>query len=77
MAVTTDSLDTQIRSSAGRAVANIDRLADSLKRQRNTAFSKPGGSDFHGRNKPHISLGSGTGELDVPYEYLEELKKQV
>ena len=38
---------------------------------------KTGGSDFHGSNKPHISLGSGTGELEVPYKYLEELKKQV
>lgn len=38
---------------------------------------KTGGSDFHGSNKPHISLGSGTGELEVPYQYLEELKKQV
>lgn len=38
---------------------------------------KTGGSDFHGSNKPHISLGSGTGELEVPYKYLEELKKVV
>lgn len=36
---------------------------------------KTGGSDFHGENKKHISLGSGTGELEVPYEYLEQLKK--
>lgn len=35
---------------------------------------KTGGSDFHGVNKPHIALGSGTGELEVPYEYLEVLK---
>ena len=34
-----------------------------------------GGSDFHGANKPHIQLGRGTGELRVPYEYLEKLKE--
>ncbi len=33
-----------------------------------------GGSDFHGKPKPHISLGSGTGNLNVPYFYLENLK---
>ena len=37
---------------------------------------KTGGSDFHGENKPHISLGTGIGgELDVPYEWLEKLKE--
>jgi len=35
---------------------------------------KTGGSDFHGGNKKHIALGSGTGSLDVPYDYLEALK---
>lgn len=34
-----------------------------------------GGSDFHGKNKPDIDLGSGRGNLSVPYEYLEELTK--
>jgi len=38
---------------------------------------KTGGSDFHGEHKPHISLGSGTGSLSVPYEYLENLKQLV
>ena len=35
---------------------------------------KTGGSDFHGSHKPFISLGSGTGALKVPYEWLEALK---
>ena len=35
-----------------------------------------GGSDFHGSNKPQISLGRGLhGELEVPYEYLERLRE--
>lgn len=35
---------------------------------------RTGGSDFHGSNKPHISLGRGLGKLSVPDEYLTELK---
>ena len=34
-----------------------------------------GGSDFHGKNKPHIALGRGTGDLRVPVEFLDALKK--
>ncbi|MBQ6927282.1 MAG: PHP domain-containing protein [Oscillospiraceae bacterium] len=38
---------------------------------------KTGGSDFHGDNKPHISLGTGiNGELDVPYAWLESLREE-
>lgn len=33
-----------------------------------------GGSDFHGSNKPHIDLGTGTGRLSIPYDYLEKIK---
>ena len=33
-----------------------------------------GGSDFHGTPKPEISLGSGKGELDVNYSYLQKIK---
>ena len=33
-----------------------------------------GGSDFHGTNKPDIQLGIGRGNLEIPYEFLENLK---
>ena len=33
-----------------------------------------GGSDFHGDNKPDIALGSGTGGLRVPCNFLTNLK---
>lgn len=33
-----------------------------------------GGSDFHGANKPRLDLGTGYGDLAVPYELLEALK---
>ncbi len=33
-----------------------------------------GGSDFHGSNKPDINIGSGRGNLAIPYSLLEHLK---
>ena len=33
-----------------------------------------GGSDYHGERKPDIALGSGTGDLRVPGELLDELR---
>ena len=32
-----------------------------------------GGSDFHGGNKPDIQLGSGKGDLAVPYSFVQSL----
>jgi predicted metal-dependent phosphoesterase TrpH len=32
-----------------------------------------GGSDFHGENKPHLKIGTGTGSLNVPDAFLEPL----
>lgn len=34
-----------------------------------------GGTDFHGAMKPHISIGSGLGNLKIPYDILENVKK--
>jgi predicted metal-dependent phosphoesterase TrpH len=36
-----------------------------------------GGSDFHGANKPGISLGTGDSSLAVPLELLVELKRRL
>lgn len=36
---------------------------------------KTGGSDFHGKPKPQISIGIGRGNLRIPYEILENLRK--
>ena len=35
-----------------------------------------GGSDFHGTNKPTISLGTGKRNLHIPYEILEGLRRR-
>jgi 3',5'-nucleoside bisphosphate phosphatase len=36
-----------------------------------------GGTDFHGAVKPKIDLGSGMGDLIIPYSLLEPLKKEL
>ena len=36
-------------------------------------LKQSGGSDFHGTTKPGISLGTGRGNLDVPFSFYEEL----
>ncbi len=33
-----------------------------------------GGTDFHGTFKPHISIGSGTNGMVIPYSILEQMK---
>lgn len=35
-----------------------------------------GGSDYHGSNKPYISLGIGKGNLKIPFSIYEELLKR-
>ena len=35
-----------------------------------------GGSDYHGTNQPTISLGTGAGNLYVPYEFLAKIKEK-
>lgn len=34
-----------------------------------------GGTDFHAAMKPHISIGTGLGNLRIPYSVLENIKK--
>ena len=36
-----------------------------------------GGSDFHGSNKPYIHLGTGKGNLKIPYDILVGIKKRL
>lgn len=36
-----------------------------------------GGTDFHGANKPHISLGTGKGNMNISYDVLAKIKEYV
>ena len=35
-----------------------------------------GGTDYHGANKPHISIGKGRGQLEIPYSVLDGLRQR-
>ena len=35
-----------------------------------------GGTDFHGSFKPHIAIGRGLGNMEIPYTVLAEMKKR-
>lgn len=39
-------------------------------------LAQSGGSDFHGANKPDISLGTGKENLQVPFSFLEQLRQR-
>jgi len=39
-------------------------------------LSISGGSDFHGGNKPDIQLGTGKGNLRIPYDILKQLREE-
>ena len=50
-------------------------VAGYLTAAKKYGFCPTAGSDWHGKNKPHIHLGSGiNGELSAPYELLENLR---
>lgn len=47
-----------------------------LELARDLDLAPSGGSDFHGANKPAISLGSGKNNLNIPYSILEGLRRK-
>lgn len=49
-------------------IEHFGHLADRI------GLVKTGGSDYHGDNKPGIEIGSGYGDLEVPYRAVEELR---
>ena len=55
-------------SNTGLDESSMRRLA------RKMGLKISGGSDFHGKNKPLLDLGSGKGNLKIPYEVLEQLR---
>ena len=36
-----------------------------------------GGTDFHAAMKPHISIGTGLGNMKIPYSVLEKMKERI
>lgn len=58
---------------SGYGSADVEKY---LSAAREYGFCATAGSDWHGKHKPHIKLGSGmNGELCAPYSLLEDLRK--
>lgn len=63
-----DGMETWYSMNIGYDLQRLKKIAD----KHNLVYS--GGSDFHGDNKPHITIGRGRGNLFVPADILEKIK---
>ncbi|MBO7697555.1 MAG: PHP domain-containing protein [Erysipelotrichaceae bacterium] len=63
-----DAIETRYTEFDEEMTYNAIRLAE------NFGLKQSGGSDFHGRTKPGINLGTGRGNLFVPYSFYEDMK---
>ena len=61
------AMETRYSTYAPEVTAAASAIAREFK------LLESGGSDFHGENKPDIHLGSGTGDLVVPYGFVQKL----
>ena len=52
--------------------ADTTRKAEELAAR--FGLKQSGGSDFHGAAKPLIDLGTGFGDLEVPFSFYEDLR---
>ena len=52
-----------------------EKLAHEISEKYN--LIKSGGTDFHGTRRPGVYLGTGRGNLCVPYEFLIDIKKEI
>ncbi len=77
-------MDSLLAELKGYGLAGIEALYSENSREDTGNFLRlaikhdlivTGGSDFHGTFKRGIDLGSGRGNLEVPYELLEKLRK--
>ena len=65
-----DGIECQYSTYSPAETKKITSLAEGLR------LLPSGGSDFHGKNKPNIHLGSGKSNLDIPYAYWAALKNR-
>ena len=63
-----DGIEAIYSMNTGYDESNMLRICNKYK------LAISGGSDFHGENKPDIKLGTGLGNLKVPYSVLENLE---
>jgi len=65
-----DGIETYYSTHTADQTAFYEQLASKCH------LTRTGGSDFHGRHKPNIDLGTGTGNLRVPDSLLLELRRK-
>ena len=53
---------------------NEEKTAAAIRIAEEHGLLQSGGSDFHGAAKPDISLGTGRGDLQVPFSFYETLR---
>ena len=80
-----DELDAFVTRLASAGLSGIegyytDYTADMAETYRALAkkygLAISGGTDFHGSFKPHIAIGRGLGNMEIPYTVLAEMKKR-
>ena len=80
---TPEQLETMVTAAAGAGAVGLEGMYSTYTpEQQASVFAMAerygllctGGSDYHGTRKPHIALGTGLGELNVPYALLAALK---
>ncbi len=80
-----DALDVFVAHLAAAGLHGIegyytDYTAEMAEKYRSLAkkyrLAISGGTDFHGSFKPHISIGRGLGDMEIPYTVLAEMKKR-
>ena len=65
-----DAMETHYSTFDATTTQRAEQLAEQF------GLKQSGGSDFHGKAKPDIALGSGRGDLVVPFAFYENLLKQ-
>lgn len=63
-----DAMETQHSSFDEQTSQKIRKIAAEF------GLQQSGGSDFHGKAKPNVGLGTGCGNVSVPLEYLHRLR---
>lgn len=66
-----DGIEAIYSSNMGFDEGHIRRIANKY------GLAITGGSDFHGANKPHINIGTGKGNLAIPYNLLDQLESRL
>jgi predicted metal-dependent phosphoesterase TrpH len=66
-----DGVETIYSANTGFDEGHVRRIANKYN------LAMTGGSDFHGKNKPDIQLGTGRGNLKIPYDILDKLKARL